>query len=419
MTRNHSIAKMFVAIGALAAFNVGCGTGGGPKPKVGSQKLGPGQADFKAGQDAAANQRWQQAADLFARSAKVAATKTRALMNQAMCLERGGDVKKAAAIYAELLTSNDASLEVVKAFVRVQSGLGSYKKARQELVRRLKISPSNASLLNLLSGVLRHLKKYDAATQSARKVILRDQKNFSAIKNLALIYTDQGKVQLAETFFRNALKLNSKDGTIYVNLGLIAAKRGEDQRAIAEFETALKLDPKNASAWANIGSISLKYRDYERAAKAYGLALGSGLNTCATMAAMGYSLEGTQKGQEAVAQLAKTYEMCPKEHELVFSMGMICMGQLRDNQCALKHFTSYAQAKKKLDKGHQVYEYIRSLKEQIEMEAQGPEDYPEEEAADDGAIGGEDSDTPSVQEASPAQEGAADATGTTSVNHGA
>ena len=93
---------------------------------------------------------------------------------------------------------------------------------------------------------------------------------------------------------------------------------------------------------------------------------------CTTAAALGYAREGAQKGKEAVAQLGKAHTMCPKDDELLFAMGMICMDQLRDNVCALKHFESYSAAKKNLAKDHRVFQFIGSLKQLQEMNSQPP-----------------------------------------------
>ena len=105
-------------------------------------------------------------------------------------------------------------------------------------------------------------KKFKEAADAARKVILRDQKNPEALKNLALIYADDCKLTLAETFFAETKKLTPKDASIPVNLGLIAHRRDKPQVALYHFEEALKLDPKNSAAHLNIGVIKIRLAYY-------------------------------------------------------------------------------------------------------------------------------------------------------------
>lgn len=419
---------------AVLAAAVAFGACGGaqeeqPKPQVAKKAKRPrsaikGENEFADATRAAGNRNWKQAAQLFGQAAQqllaqaksgpatgpqpaaqpgqpappppkkrefTAEEKARitsmmhaARVNRGIALERAGDLKTAKKIYAAVLEEDPKNPEAAANLARANIALREYKGAQKVVTAALKHNPENSALLNMLAGVLRQNAKYEEAARTARKVLLRDQKNAAAIKTLALVYADEGKLQLAETFFRNALKLDDKDPNIWVNLGLIAYKHGKHQKAVLEFQQALKLDPKNGAALANIGAISLRYRDYERAVDAYGKALEAGILNCTTTSALGYALEGMQQGQKAVDQLSKAYEMCPKDSELLFAMGMICMDQLRDNGCALKHFQAYSKSKKNLAADHRVYRFIDSIKQMIEMERQGPEsldEAPSEESA--------------------------------------
>src|SRR5690606_19973844 len=96
-------------------------------------------------------------------------------------------------------TNPDAAINYARALV----ALGELNDAALVVKDGLAANPEHASLLNASAAVLRQQKKFEAAAEAARKVLLRDQKNVAAIKSLALIYADQGKLELAETFFRN------------------------------------------------------------------------------------------------------------------------------------------------------------------------------------------------------------------------
>lgn len=305
---------------------------------------------------------WAKAAELFTVAARLDPSFTLAHLNHAIAVERSGNVPLAIDAYRSVLAAEpgmpEASIHLARALVAVGDAVSGLSVVEESL----KIHPEDFALLNAEASLLRQNKQYDRAADAARKVLLRDQKNVAAIKNLALIYADQNKLQLAETFFQNALKLDANDASIHVNLGLLAHRRGDHQAAIAAFEKALTLNPNDARAHANIGAIALKYRDYKRAVTEYRSAITLGLVTCETQSALGFALEGASDSKAAISQLESAHDMCPKDAELLFTIGSVCMSQLRDNTCALKNFERYTSTKEGLSKEHRVFQFINALK---------------------------------------------------------
>jgi tetratricopeptide (TPR) repeat protein len=371
-------AVLSMALGGVSA----CGIfqSGGPKLAELSENATPAERAFYFGMKAGYAEQWGESVTHFAEAVRLDPESQKARVNYGVALERSGDLKAASGVYREVFEADSENLAAVRNLVRSLIAVDELKEARTVLTKASKAAPENPELLNSMSGVLRRLKKYDAAAAAARKVLLRDQNNAAAIKNLALIYADTNKLQLAETFFINAMKLAEKDASIRVNLGLIAYRRGDHQRAIKEFEEALKLDPKNAVAFMNIGAIRLSFRDYGRAESSFNSAIEAGMLNCTTAAALGYAFEGqSDKTEEALDQMGKAYDLCPRDTDLLFTMGEICMNRLRDDARALKFFEQYVELKKGLAKDHMVYQNIEILKEQMAMseELEG-EELPEE-----------------------------------------
>ena len=357
---------------------------GGPKLADLSENATPAERAFYFGMKAGYAEQWEESATHFAEAVKLDPGSQKAKVNYGVALERSGDLKAASGVYREVFEADSENLAAVKNLVRALIAVNELKEARSVLTTASKSAPENPELLNSMSGVLRRLKKYDGAAAAARKVLLRDQNNAAAIKNLALIYADTNKLQLAETFFINAMKLAEKDASIRVNLGLIAYRRGDHQRAIKEFEEALKLDPKNAVAFMNIGAIRLSFRDYVRAESSFSSAIEAGMLNCTTAPALGYAFEGqSDKSEQALDQLGKAFELCPRETDLLFTMGEICMNKLRDDARALGYFEQYVGLKKGLAKDHMVYQNIEILKEQMAMSEELEQEELSEEASGD------------------------------------
>ena len=135
----------------------------------------------------------------------------------------------------------------------------------------------DVALLLVASSAYRAAKRFDDAAKSAREVLKLEPENTAAIKALALVNLDQGRLQLAEMFFKQARGKLPNDASILVNLGLIAKARGNDQAALFWFEDALKVNETETSALYNIGALSLAVRDYGRAASIFQAAIDNGM----------------------------------------------------------------------------------------------------------------------------------------------
>ncbi|MBT6179943.1 MAG: tetratricopeptide repeat protein [Deltaproteobacteria bacterium] len=348
------------------------------------QDASPAEKAFHAGLKSYIAEDWKKASGHFQEAYKLDPAATGARVNLGITLEKAGDWQAAAEVYREGAKADPTNVAAALNVARMLTNGSDYAAASAALVTALEANANNEDLLNAYASTLRGEKKFKEAADQARKVILRDQKNPEALKNLALIYADDGKLTLAETFFMETLKLTPKDASIYVNLGLIASRRDKPQVALYQFEEALKLDPKNSAAHLNIGAISLGFRDYGRAETSLQSAIDNGLGgNCNALAALGYSFEGLQKAKEAVDQFGKVLEICPAEVDVLYTMGNICMAQLRDNECALSNFMKFATKKKGLASDHMVHMMIKSIKQMIEMEAAGPEAIPEEAPAEE------------------------------------
>jgi tetratricopeptide (TPR) repeat protein len=350
------------------------------------QDASPAEKAFHAGLKSYIAEDWKTASGHFQSAYKLDPTATGARVNLGITLEKSGDWKAAAEVYREGAKADPTNVAAALNVARMLTNGSDHAAASAALVIALEANADNVDLLNAYASTLRGEKKFKEAADQARKVILRDQKNPEALKNLALIYADDGKLTLAETFFMETLKLTPKDASIYVNLGLIASRRDKPQVALYQFEEALKLDPKNSAAHLNIGAISLGFRDYGRAETSLQASIDNGLGgNCSALAALGYSYEGLQKAKEAVEQFGKVLELCPTEVDVLYTMGNICMAQLRDNECALSNFMKFATKKKGLPSDHMVHMMIKSIKQMIEMEAAGPEAIPQEAPAEEPA----------------------------------
>ena len=169
----------------------------------------------------------------------------------------------------------------------------------------------DVALLLVASSAYRAAKRFDDAAKSAREVLKLEPENTAAIKALALVNLDQGRLQLAEMFFKQARGKLPNDASILVNLGLIAKARGNDQAALFWFEDALKVNETETSALYNIGALSLAVRDYGRAASMFQAAIDNGMGkSCDAVSALGFANEGLLDQGKAMELLGQALELC-------------------------------------------------------------------------------------------------------------
>ncbi|MEE2961254.1 MAG: tetratricopeptide repeat protein [Myxococcota bacterium] len=369
-----------LAVTSCLFIGMGCASSGSDKIRLAdlSENATPAEIAFHYGMRAYIEDDYEEAGKYFREATALDSSASGAEVNLAITLERTGKWDEAASVYRKVFNRDSRSVAAALNVARTLVQVKRYGAASEVLKKCLEHQPEEAALLNALTESLRHQKKYPEAIEAARRVLLRDQDNVRAIKNIGLIYMDEGKLTLSATFFHNAQKLlKKKDPSIVVSLGLMAARRGDLQRALFHFEQALNLDPTNGAAHSNIGAISLKHRDYKRAEQAYLKSVEAGLGgSCDIMAALGYSLEGQQRGEEAIKQLQTAYERCPNETKLLWSMGNICMAQLRDNECALEKFEAFVKNTPNLPGDHPVHVTISGVRESMAADDPNQESAP-------------------------------------------
>jgi tetratricopeptide (TPR) repeat protein len=254
-----------------------------------------------------------------------------------------GEFDAARAILTELQTANPESREVVLLLGLLYAEQGKYDQGievyEKELERqRKKGAELDRDFLNNLITMYRMAKRYDDAVKACTQLLSREPKNAEAMKNLSLVFFDQGKYDLAETIAINSLKLNDKDASLYNNRGMIRVKKKKYPEAMSYFYKAIEVDSGNLPAHLNIGSIALRYRDYTNAAKHFAEAMK--LEPKHPEANLGYGLalagvsgglppdDQAKKAQESIAQLQRALEIDPSALEAIGEIAMVNKLQL-------------------------------------------------------------------------------------------
>lgn len=236
--------------------------------------------------------------------------------NKAVALHRLGRLDEAATAYEAVLAKNPDDKQAalnLGAVLKARGAPGDVDKAIKFYTKALEKDPFEPNLLNNLSVLYREKGKHKEAVAALRKLLMRDQKNIDAYKNLALVYFDQKKLKLTQTILENAQKLaqeqNKKDPDIFVNLGMVYLAREENGKAMAAFKKALDVDPNNLPANYNIGALALGHRDYGLAARSYEVVAKAQPGNYYVAASLGYSYQGLQEPAKASEWLEKARKL--------------------------------------------------------------------------------------------------------------
>ena len=377
---------------------VGCAGGsGGNKPKLAELREGatPAEVAFHNGMKAAIDDDWSVAASNFEEAIKLheqgkatginQGEATSARVNLGIALEEAGNLEAATDAYKAVLDLDPKNGAAAANYARVAMAVGKGGDAASAMDAAVEANPNDVGLLLIASSAYRVAKRFEDAAKSAREVLKREPENTGAIKALALINLDQGRLQLAEMFFKQARAKLPQDASILVNLGLIAKARGNDQAALFWFEDALKVNATEASALYNIGALSLAVRDYGRAASMFQGAIDNGMaKSCDAVSALGFANEGLLDQPKAMELLGQALELCPDRHEWTFAMGTMCMSS-GDLKCAQTKYEAFVTARSDLPKDHPARLRLAEVRSMIDSQAEYERQAAEAQAAAEAA----------------------------------
>ncbi len=270
-----------VLAAGLMLFSVGCATG---KSRPAAAQLPPSAAAdpaqaphrsadqlFSAGTAAYESGRYDEARSLFAEALERSPRLVGAQYNLGVIAERQGDSRQASSAYEAALQIDASHLPSILNLARLRILEGDFDKAIAllESGARQPDQKHELALMNNLAAAYRLGKKYAKAEATSRAVLSKFSDDVEALKNLALVFYEQGRFHLAELVETNAAKLRPNDPAIYNDLGLVHLKLGQRTQAVVQFRRALDLDPKFAVAHRNLGALALEFRDYPTAEKSF------------------------------------------------------------------------------------------------------------------------------------------------------
>jgi tetratricopeptide (TPR) repeat protein len=244
-------------------------------------------------------------------------------------------------------TQRDPLIDLKKEFTKETNyitAIDSYKNV-------LRTRPNDQRIMNDLVLCYRFNRQYQEAEAIGYQLLAHAPDNIEACKNMALIYFDQGTIEMAELFARLAKKQleqqrhnnpsTPEDAGIYNNLGLVFLKSSRPREALEQFAKALEIKPDHLDSLINIGALAHQYRDYARAQAAYEKVLQFEPENDTAARGLAYAVFGSGNAQRTIELMNKLLARDPDEIKAYYVLGVTYEMFLHDFAKAIYFYEQY------------------------------------------------------------------------------
>lgn len=207
---------------------------------------------------------------------------------QAVQLQRQGDVDAAQAIYRELIAEDPERHAALHMLGVAYLQRSDFAQAADLIGRAIRLDSSKAVYFNNHGAALHGLGKHVEALACFHRAVAIRPEYVDAVSNLGMAYESLGQLELAAQHFRQALEMSPQHADARLKYAALVQRRGDhaeaarlcaeqlgeqpsaelhvrmgnlllagakSQEAIHHYERALQLDPQLSSALFNLGNV--------------------------------------------------------------------------------------------------------------------------------------------------------------------
>jgi tetratricopeptide (TPR) repeat protein len=298
-------------------------------------------------------------------------------LEQAVQLQRAGDLERAVSAYQKYLERHPDSFPALANLGAALAGLGRYSEAIERYRAALKLDPDNVGLrFNLALAHYKSARISEAASEfSAVRTAQPDNKNaaillgdcylrlgehkkviellsplldkysgdhdFLYLLGTALIRDNQ--LERGQILVDKILR-DGESAEAHMMLGTARLKGNDRPGALKEFERAVQLNPKLVSAHASYGRALLDMGDHQKAVEAFMAELQLNPNDFESNLYLGVLSKGDQEYEKALAYLHRALEIRPGAADVRYQIGSVYVstGKLAQARELLEELVSEA-----------------------------------------------------------------------------
>lgn len=200
------------------------------------------------------------------------ADKAVALTYMGIIEDSRGNYQKALEFYSRAAKYNEKDPAVFRNLAVTYKNMKKYTEALQYAQKAVELDPAFAANHLLVGNILYYMTRYSDAIDSYKKVLELDEKNASALYNIAQCYIQQGKDAQAIEYLRSAAEANPEGNIAYMaysRLGLVALSTKDYATAEINFNRAIALHASDPTDFYNLGIAYLEQGKKEDALRAF------------------------------------------------------------------------------------------------------------------------------------------------------
>jgi tetratricopeptide (TPR) repeat protein len=235
------------------------------------------------------------------------------LLDQALSMQKQGQIKEALGIYRQILQNNPRQFETLQLIAVIAAEQGNYQDAVDFYSLALQVHPNHYFALYQKGLAYKALGNVVKAIDSFSSAIKVNSKSIDAYKNRAYLYLDQGHFSSALTDLSRCIELEPTNSSLWCDQGVVYQRLEQFVEAQKSYRRALVLDQKNAIALNNLGSLCIDLGRVEEAIEC--LSLANSINT--KYADASYNLgrayhQGLMQLDKALANYSKARSLNPQ-----------------------------------------------------------------------------------------------------------
>jgi tetratricopeptide (TPR) repeat protein len=196
------------------------------------------------------------------------------LRESGMDARRAGDLKKAAAAFAEIVAQSPADFDALYHLGQAQAALGRHKAAVATFTDAIALDDDSTDSYASRGLSLAALGRYGEALADFTHVAERRPDLPSAFNNIGNSLRDLGRPEEAVAAYDRALALREDHAGSYVNRSVALSDLGRFAEALSDCDRAIVLQPDDAKAHKERGVALTGLRRFEEALASYQTAIG-------------------------------------------------------------------------------------------------------------------------------------------------
>jgi Tfp pilus assembly protein PilF len=183
------------------------------------------------------------------------------------------DFKTAELICYKILSVDQNNFDSISLLANIFAINNDYIKAKEFLLRAIKIQPNNTTILNNLGTASKELKEMNKAMNFYGKVLKIDSNHTNANYNLGLIFYKLKDLKKAKKYLEKTITIQPNYALAHFNLGNLQKEFKEFKKAELSYLKAIELRPSFANAHNNLGLVFSEVGNIEEAISSYNRAI--------------------------------------------------------------------------------------------------------------------------------------------------